>query len=273
MPSPQSEYASVTVDGKRCALSGFGDVRGFKCYDIATNAWSSRAAVPVSRDHAEAVNLGTEVLFTGGYLTDLDGPQNIVGWRYRVAEDRWEAVPQLPDISASSGAVLAGFAYFTGVSGSLYQVNPRSLAIRAIPGDNTAARDHSQLVAFQGELWLMGGRDVRGVATARVSIFDPASETWRVGPTLGSARSGFAAAASDTTIVVAGGERLDAPPRTLADVEAIVAGDGAWNSLPPLPFAMHGFGGALQGKAFYTLGGSRVAGGTANEGQVQIYRW
>jgi hypothetical protein len=36
---------------------------------------------------------------------------------------------------------------------------------------------------------------------------------------------------------------------------------------------MHGFGGVIQGNAFITIGGSRVAATAVNEGQVQIYRW
>jgi N-acetylneuraminic acid mutarotase len=271
MPAPQSEHAVVPMSGLHCALGGFGDPRAFKCYDLATNSWSRRADVPVGRDHAEAVSLGSEVLFVGGFATDF-GPQDIAGWRYRVAEDRWEPVPQLPQAAASGAAVLGNFAYFGTFSGSVHQVNLTTLAVRTIPNASLIARNHSQLVAFQGELWLMGGRYRSGVAHGEVAIFDPASETWRAGPTMAVGRSGFAAAASDSMIIVAGGERLDTS-KVLVDVEAIVAGDVLWRTLPSLPFAVHGFGGTLQGNTFIALGGSRGAGGVANEGQVQIYRW
>jgi len=273
MPNPQSEHPVVTVNGAHCAIGGFGDPHGFKCYDLASNTWSRRANVPVARDHAEAVCANGEVLFDGGFVSDLTDPQNIQAWRYVVADDRWEPVPEIPHASASGAAVLGAFAYFGTESGAVHQVNLRTLAVRTIPTDNRAARDHSQLVAFQGEIWFMGGRNGQGSVNGRVSIFDPASETWRLGPSMVTGRSGFAAAASDEVLLVAGGERLDNPNRVIAEADAIVAGDAQWRALPPLPFPVHGVGGAVQRNAFITLGGSRAAAGSVNEGQVQIYRW
>jgi hypothetical protein len=129
-------------------------------------------------------------------------------------------------------------------------------------------------VAFQGELWMIGGRQLNVRETARVSIYDPASETWRLGPILRVARAGFAAAASRELLVVAGGELLCCQPwRAVSSVEAIAAGGGEWGSLPDLPTPLHGFGGLLFGNAFYTVGGTTVAGAVANAGIVQVLRW
>jgi hypothetical protein len=153
----------------------------------------------------------------------------------------------------------------------LAQYNLRTNQLRFIPGDGRAARDHSQLVAFQGELWLLGGRSGLGTANGAVSIFDPASETWRVGPPMSGRRSGFAAAASGTTLFVAGGELL--PSTVIRTAEAIAAGDAGWTALPAMPIAVHGVGSAIHGSAFYVVGGSRVAGTAVNFGDLQIYRF
>jgi hypothetical protein len=40
-----------------------------------------------------------------------------------------------------------------------------------------------------------------------------------------------------------------------------------------MPTAVHGFGGMIRGNAFYTLGGTTIAGGVANAGIVQVLRW
>jgi N-acetylneuraminic acid mutarotase len=253
--------------------TGFGDPQGFKRYDPASNSWRVLASVPGGRDHALMAAVGDDIYFTGGNTQGV-GDQETPGWRYIVAEDRWEAVAGLPWVAQSGAATLGGFAYFASVSGNLYQFNPRTRQTRVIAGDRAAPRDHSQLVAFQGELWLLGGRSVNlPSGTSQVAIFDPATETWRAGPNLAVARAGFAAAASDTMLVVAGGENLAFPYRTLASVEAIAAGANSWTTLPGLPAAVHGTAGAIHGNAFYVLGGSRVAGGTVNSGDVQIYRW
>ena len=272
MPQAQSEMAAASLGGMSYLAGGFGDPLGFKRYDPAANTWTTLAGVPGGRDHAIAVAIGGDIYVTGGYAQG-GGDQQGPGWRYGIAANRWEAIPELPYVAASGGAALGGFAYFGTISGAVIQFNPRTRASRVIGGDGHPFRDHSQLVAFQGELWLIGGRGP-GVETNRVSIFDPASETWRTGPPLGAARAGFAAAASESLVIVAGGELLSGGPfRTLSSVEAIAAGANAWTSLAPLPTAVHGTVGAIHGNAFHVLAGSTVAGGVGNRGDVQTYRW
>jgi hypothetical protein len=123
-------------------------------------------------------------------------------------------VPELPFVAASGAAMLGGFVYFGGLT-ALVQYNPRTRQSRVIAATGRAQRDHSQVVAFQGEIWFIAGRG-NGFTNRVVSIYDPASETWRAGPLLATSRAGFAAAASATTLFVAGGEFLDpSPPSTI----------------------------------------------------------
>jgi hypothetical protein len=120
---------------------------------------------------------------------------------------------------------------------------------------------------------MIAGREELQTETAAVSIFDPASETWRPGPTLRVARGGFAIAASPALLMVAGGEVLADGQRVLSSVEGIAAGDQAWSAMPPLRTSVHGVGGALFGNAFFAIGGSSTAGHAVNPGLLQIYRW
>lgn len=271
MPVAHSETGIAVVGARACVAGGFPAAAEVQCYDAQANAWSRIASLPGGRDHSIAIAAGSDMFVAGGN-GDVTGSQ-ARGWRYRAAENRWEDVPELPAFSASGAAMLGGFAYFGSAGGDLMQFDPRTLASRRIPGDNRSARDHSQVVAFQGEIWMLGGRSPLVVDHNRVSIYDPASETWRAGPAMRASRAGFAAAASATAVFVAGGERLQVPQRTLDNVEAIGAGQDAWTELPRLPFAVHGVPGFIHGNAFITLGGSRAPGVAANEGQVQIYRW
>lgn len=272
MPSAQSEMALASLGGMSYLAGGFGDPLGFKRYDPAANAWTTLASVPGGRDHAIAVAVNGAIYLAGGNPNG-GGDQMTPGWRYDVAANRWDPVAELPWVAQSGGAALGGFAYFGTVSGAIVQFNPRTSTTRIVSGDGRAPRDHSQLVAFQGELWVIGGRGP-GTETNRVSIFDPVSETWRVGPPLGVARAGFAAAASDSVLIVAGGELLATTPwRTTSTVEAIAAGASLWMGLAQLPTAVHGTVGAIHGNAFHVLAGSIVAGGVGNPGDVQTYRW
>lgn len=275
MPGPQSETGVGVVGGKILVGGGFGDARGLKRYDPAGNSWTTLARIPGGRDHAVASVFGSQLLYTGGYANG-DGDQDNRGWRYLSQEDRWVVEPALPAAVASGGATLNGYAWFASISGTLTQLDPQSGAVRQISGHaNGTPRDHSNLVAFQGELWLLGGRRNFFREVAEVSIFDPASESWRAGPAMRAGRSGFAAAASDTHILVAGGELLTSLS-VLDVVEAIGAGDDGWSLLPPLPQAVHGVAGAMVpgiDRTFFVLAGSTQAAVAANTGRVQIYRW
>lgn len=271
-PGPVSESANALVDGVMYMAGGFGNTRGFKRYDPARNQWTILADTPAGRDHGLAAAVDGSIYVTGGNPNG-GGDQSVHGWRYGLAEARWESVAELPGVTQAGAASLGGFAYFGDTRGNLTQFDPRTRATRRIPTDGRAPRDHSQLIAFQGELWLVGGREQGTRETGRVSIYDPASETWRVGPNLRTARAGFALAASPTLLVAAGGEVLSGTWRTLSSVEVIGAGEGAWSALPELPRALHGFGGLIRGNAFYTLGGTTLAGAVSNPGIVQILRW
>ncbi len=271
MPSPQSEVATATHGSRTCVAGGYVTQRDVQCFDASNSSWTTLPPLPAGRDHAAAVAFEGELLVTGGNRDGSSGPDVAAGWRYRYASSTWEPVAQLPDATASSAAVLDGFAYFADRGGDIHQFHPVTLRSRVIRSDRTVARDHSQLVAFQGELWLLGGRTALGSTYANVSIFDPASETWRAGPGMLVRRSGFAAAASSTHLFVAGGERLGSPMAVLGSAEAIAAGDGAWTAIAPPPVAVHGVGGAVHGNAFYLIGGSSVPGVAVNTGDVQVY--
>jgi hypothetical protein len=274
MPTPQSETAIAVFGNRAWIAGGFSMPFAFQSYDLDADTWSVRANLPGGRDHALGLSFGGNVYLAGGYRTTLEGEQNVSGWRYYPAENRWEAVPQLPDVAASGATMLNGYAHFGSAGGALFQMDPRTLATRLIPRDASAPRDHSQLVAFQGELWMIGGRDfLTAIEHPRVSIFDPASETWRPGPSLQNSRAGFAAAASSALLMVAGGERLVGQRGVLNSAEAIVPGAQQWTSMPAMPAAVHGVGGVLYKNAFYAIGGSLLAGGVLNQGDVQVFRW
>jgi hypothetical protein len=273
MPTPQSETAVAVLGNKAWIAGGFDVPVSVQSYDLDAGTWGVGANLPGPRDHALGLAFGGSVYVTGGNRTTTEGDQVTAGWRYDQAANRWDDVPQLPDVAQSAATVLNGFAYFGSAGGVVYQVDTRTLARRAIPSDG-GPRDHSQLVAFQGELWMIGGRDLMtGQEHGRVSIFDPASEAWRVGPSLLNTRAGFAASASASLLVIAGGERLVGQIGTLNSAEAIVPGAQVWTALPSMPTPVHGVPGVLYKNAFFAFGGSGLASGISNLGEVQVFRW
>jgi hypothetical protein len=132
--------------------------------------------------------------------------------------------------------------------------------VRRIAAPDFTPRDHSQVVAFLDEIWVIAGR---GPETARVAIFDPVSERWRSGPSIITPRGGFAAATVGNRIVIGGGEVIFQGTYVELSVEVYGAGAVGWETGPELPVAVHGVAaGALDGR-FVLVSGSTEAGLTS----------
>lgn len=256
LPAPaQSELAAVTLDGKLYALGGFGDPRGFKRYDPTLDTWTRLASLPAGRDHLAAFALGGAVYFTGG-ASNGDGDQTTPGFRYDVAVDRWDPVPELPFTYGTHAATLNGRAYIGDSDGGLIEYDPRQHRVRFIDRPNNTERDHSQTVAFQGEIWVLGGRLPEN---GTVAIYDLAADRWRVGPPLRAARGGFAATVVAQQIVIGGGEIISGTPHVLGSTEVYAAGGDRWEAGPALPVPVHGVVAATFGNQAYFVSGGTVA--------------
>jgi N-acetylneuraminic acid mutarotase len=264
MPAPaQSEHAVTTLNDQLYALGGFGDTRGFKRYEPATNSWTVLPQLPGGRDHLAAFAINGGVYFSGGAVNG-DGDQVNSGHRYDIANNRWEARPEINAFNfGSHAATLNGRAYIGNGDGSLQEYDPAQRQIRRItPATLVRPRDHSQVVAFLGEIWMIGGRSPE---TRTVAIYNPVTEEWRAGPAIQRGRGGFAAAVVGDQIIIGGGEILTAPFRTEPSVEIYTAGGEGWNLGPNLPVSVHGTAAGSIGGRFYLVSGSTIAGSDAGQ--------
>jgi Kelch motif len=256
-----SEHAVAALDGKIFVLGGFGLPKGFRRFDPATNAWTTLPDLPAGRDHLAAFALDGGIFYTGG-ASNGGGDLSISGYRFDLASNTWEARAELPAIFGSHAAVLNGRAYIGDAGGTLGEYDARHRLLRNFAPPDLQERDHSQVVAFQDEIWLISGRFPE---TITVAIFDPASERWRPGPTLNRARGGFAAAVVDQQIVVSGGEVLGNGTnlRLEASTEVFTAGQSDWKFAQAMSDPVHGIPGVQVGGAFYAISGSKNPGLTS----------
>jgi N-acetylneuraminic acid mutarotase len=264
LPSPlQSELAATVLDGKLYALGGFGDPTGFKRYDPATNTWATLPPMPAGRDHLAAFAIDGGVYYSGGAASSDTG-QNIAAYRYDVASNRWDARSEI-NLSnfGSHAATLNGRAYIGSSDGGLREYDPVQRAFRRLsPAPSGRARDHSQVVTFLGEIWMIAGRSPE---TATVVIYDPVTERWRAGPSIQRARGGFAAAVLNDQIIIGGGEIVNGALRVEPTVEIYTAGKDSWSFGPNLPVAVHGTAGAAINGRFYVVSGSTIAGSESGQ--------
>lgn len=255
-PQPaQSELGVTALDGKLYALGGFGAPRGFRRYDPVANSWTTLPDLPAGRDHLAAFALDGGVYFSGGAPLG-QGQQDVAAFRFDIAAARWEPVPELSFNFGSHAAVLNGYAYVGNAPGSLQQFDPRGRFVRTIAAPDFTQRDHSQVVAFMDEIWMIAGRSPE---TRSVAIYDPVSERWRAGPAIRHARGGFAAAAVGRHIVITGGEVLEQSLYVEGRSELYEAGAEAWGPAPDLPVPVHGTAAAgIDGRVIVVAGATEA---------------
>jgi hypothetical protein len=261
MPSPaQSELDVALWDNQIYALGGFGEERGFKRYDPASDSWAVLPQLPGGRNHLAAFAFQNAIYYSGGDPSTGGGDESISGWRYDLTAGTWSPVTPLGWNFGSRAAVLNGRAYIGDASGMIQEYDPRQNAVRVINPLDGTSRDHSQLVAYLGEIWVIAGR-TETIDSRSVAIYDPISETWRTGPSINGLRGGFAAAVVDDQIVIGGGEIVETFPVTLNPTsEVYTAGNDAWVYGPNLPIPVHGTAGAAINGEFYLVSGSVVGG-------------
>ena len=129
-------------------------------------------------------------------------------------------------------------------------------------------REHLAAVAFDGKLWVLGGRWGEEMLNT-VEVFDPVTGDWSLGPPMAEARSGFGATVVGERIVVAGGE-VFSPTNALASTEILA--DGEWSQGEPLPHPLHGIPLVTVGESIYLIGGSTTAAAVDNPGEVWSLR-
>jgi hypothetical protein len=263
---------AVELDGRVFIPGGFGGERRLEIYDPANDAWSRGSDLPAGRHHLMAAALdGRLYVFGGGAglsWTPTDG-----AWVYDPATDTWKELEPLPEPRLAGAAVaLDGRLYIVGGiggSGATLAYNPDNARWESLLAP-ARQREHVAAATLAGEIWLLGGRWQGVGEQAAVEILDLTDRTWREGPMLIVPRAGFAAAADGGRIVVAGGEVIMTGRDTLGSIEVLLPGAEAWSLGPPIPFPVHGVGGAIVDSRFFLMGGSDREGAIANAGRVQI---
>jgi hypothetical protein len=271
MPVPLSEFAYTTHRERGYIAGGAPGGRDFLEFDPAAGVWRRLPDLPQPRDHAMLAGHADDLYLFGGYVAGQFQPTR-QAFRFHLPTSTWHALPDLPmNMGASGAATLNGRIYVADAAGTLVEFDPMQQTYATLPRA-PGARDHSQLLAFRGELWLISGR-VGSFILRSVDIFDLVTGSWRAGPLLNAGRSGFAAAVVADQIMVAGGEVLgdfSQPTELVPTVEILASEAEGWRFAPLMPTAAHGVAGFGLGGRFHAVGGSTIAGSL--QGGVNLNR-
>lgn len=267
----RQETAVASLDGRVYVVGGFVEtaaiVAEVEVYDAASDTWSTAADLPAPMHHAHLAAVD-DALYLLGSLRGLGFGQDGASWRYDPGADTWTAVTAMPEITARGGGAAAAWEGLIYVVGGLrdgqavddaWTFEPETevwLPVASLP----TPRDHLGLVALDGLIYAVGGRDGSiGGHTDRLDIYDPQTDSWSAGPPMLTSRGGVAVAATATQIFAAGGEGNDAEASgVFSQLEVYDPARAQWQTLPPMPTPRHGTGAAAIGSTVYVPGGATV---------------
>lgn len=221
------------------------------------------APLPESRHHFALVPLEGRLYSIGGYPGEGSGFTE-EAWAYDPAIDAWEAVASLPaPLGAHAAAALNGLIYVVGgvspipdAGRTLLIYDPEADSWSTHPELMPTAREHVVAVAFEGQLWVIGGRTGENLDV--VEIFDPESGVWTEGPRLATPTSGHTAVVFDGEIHVTGGEDLIGV-RIIREHQVIGSDETSWRLEEEIPMGRHGLGsGVISGGWYVAAGGPGV---------------
>jgi N-acetylneuraminic acid mutarotase len=268
MPYARSEVAVTQLDGRIYVIGGFGpgaDQRVVQVYDIAADAWTLAAPLPVGLNHAGAVAVGRKIFVIGGFLEN--GAASAECFAYDPSSNRWNRVASLLSPRGSPAvAVMDGLVHAVGgndrgsiTAHDVYDPGKDAWTSRApLP----VGRDHLALIADPAEakLYAFGGRiGTYAHNTDYAEAYDPATDTWAERSPMPTARSGIAAALLGGRIYVIGGEN---PRGVFTQVEAYDPASDRWSQAAPLPQGRHGTGAVAIGATLYLPAGGAINGGS-----------
>lgn len=218
-PYTVNEGHGKVVNGKLYAFGGFDSVKlalsGNKTWvptDRAyvfdstiqtTNAWNPIAPMPRMNNgtcpggitHTGCTTDGRDIYFAGGYTANTSGSAQIFGtkevWKYIVAENRYERLPDLPLVHSCG--------QMEYLEGKLHLISRTSPSRTADYGDhfvldlgNLSAgwktlaplpnpTQHAGSTVFEGKIYFLDGQnghDATSIPNKRMRRYDPATDTW-----------------------------------------------------------------------------------------------
>jgi N-acetylneuraminic acid mutarotase len=240
----------------------------------STGSWVMKAPVPAALAEVSVAYVDGKVHVMGGSVLGFTGPYHVA---YDPATDKWSTRAPLPrSLDHMGTTVLNGKVYLVGgfVGGGVhrdgqntaYEYDP-ALDTWRILSPMKAGRGSVGVVALDGKIYAIGGRDPAGNTVSTNEVYDPAANTWKPLAALPKARDHLAAAVLDGKIHIAGG-RFGPSTDTTNMHDVYDPKTDSWTSGPPMPTKRSGLAGVVYKGLFLVLGGEKPPSATNDENEA-----
>lgn len=226
------EFAGAAINDQFLVFGGYYGVAHnvsdnfVEAYDPISNSWSSKQSMPTNRYLAVPLAHADEIYIFGGEYAQSDNSKT---YYYTLVEafdpvnNRWWTVTSLLQLRLLPAvAVVNNNAYLIGggqikpwkVFDTLHAYdfgngNWTKSGLTKLPTPRIFAYGHAAPV-LNGKIYLVGGATIGKkpnlIPSTKVEIYDPASNTWQIGPDLPQAALYGVAVAAANEIYVIGGQ-------------------------------------------------------------------
>jgi N-acetylneuraminic acid mutarotase len=240
----------------------------------STGSWVMKAPLPAALSEVGVAYAAGKVHVFGGSVLGVTGPYH---QEYDPATDKWRPRSPFPrSLDHVGSAVLNGKIYTVGgfIGGSVHKDGQNS-AFEYDPALDTwrilapikAGRGSVAVVALDGKIHAIGGRDPAGNTVGTHEVYDPATNTWKDLAPFAKPRDHMAATVIEGKIHIAGG-RFGASTDKTNLHDAYDPATNTWTAGPPLPTPRSGLAGTYYKGLFMVLGGENPPSGTNPENEA-----
>lgn len=276
-PRTQIEASAIAIGPVIYVTGGSppGNLHRVTALDTRTGKWSDPTQLPTGLNHSQAATHDGKLYLAGGYLDGENPTANF--WEWDPASDEWTKLPDLLQPSAAGAVVAIGDKLYVasgapqtfGVSGpitpySALQVYDFETGRWSYGAPIPNPRHHVGATAYEGKLYVVGGRGEEDHSLPTFESYDPATDSWESLPKapLGAASPGLVTA-GDRLVVVGGEDQLDWEEAKGWVTPSAWDYDPAtrrWQRLPDMHFDRRGSGVAVADGRIWALGGSYCPG-------------
>lgn len=247
-------------------------------YHPATDSWRLGPTLPEPRHHAYLVSLQQKLFLFGGFIAANSGRWSASADVLLLDEKlgQWRKVATMPaPLTETVAVVLAGQVHFasgrspSGLANAQWQdqqdvswhwvFSPDSYQFTQA-AELPLALNSASGVAHDGQLYLLGGRQVGAGNLADMRRFNNTTKQWQTLNAMPQAQGGLAAAVLDNRILVFGGEYFSDGGGVYAEVWQYLPLADSWQQQGKMNHPRHGLGAVALGDAVYVIGGATKAG-------------
>jgi N-acetylneuraminic acid mutarotase len=278
MPVPTSEMGGGAAWAGRLHLVGGWIVHTeHYIYDASDDRWFRAAPLPRPGNHIPVAAEAGRFYALGGFQgPNVDAFAD--AYAYQIDQDRWVPVAPLPRARGAGGAaILNGRIHLVGgavsIPGERTSISwheaydpktDRWTRLAPLPG----ARDHLGVTAYQGRLYVAGGRFNTPAFNSNLHhVYLPDQDRWEAIASMPTARSAHGFVVYRDRLFAMGGEGSllvngKPSPKVYGQMESYDPSTNTWQHHATMPTPRHGPAAAAIGDMIYVVAGAPVAGGS-----------